>query len=325
MPTQEDTERQFWRTPELVEQLLPFLDGPSTLALVEALPLALEVIQRKSMWTKLVKRVCPFGTDDVLAEPEEMVTNQRRRVMPLVEILKMMEDPNLLLLDLLHIICERFPTFNREDVREDLRGFIQVSCSCEDTSHTVSPHGFLLLEAVERVMGTTEQKVEKIVLHVLLDQELAALESRLLRQHDLIDPWAKTPVGLYTKVEVLSLACNSKESVEAISTLMEYCQSLDVQNAMIIVADIGIEGWAALGDTLSENFARWIFSSNKESLVSARREDLWAIWKCATEGWAVLDITNNTLERFQEWELFEMFLDGEDDVNENEGEDGGDM
>ena len=106
---------------------------------------------------------------------------------------------------------------------------------------------------------------------------------------------------------------------------MEYCQSLDVQNAMIIVADIGIEGWAALGDTLSENFARWIFSSNKESLVSARREDLWAIWKCATEGWAVLDITNNTLERFQEWELFEMFLDGEDDVNENEGEDGGDM
>ena len=90
MPTQ-DSERQFWRTPELVESLMPFLNGQSTLALVKALPLALEVIQRKSMWTMLVRRVCPYDTDD--SDAEEAVANHRRKVMPLVEILKMMEDP----------------------------------------------------------------------------------------------------------------------------------------------------------------------------------------------------------------------------------------
>ena len=146
MRTQEDAERQFWRMPELVESLMPFLDGQSTLALGKALPLALEVIQRKSMWTKLVRRVCPYDTDD--SEAEEAVANHRRKVMPLVEILKMMEDPTLLLLDLLHVICERFPSVDREDLRADLKGFFQVSCSCEQTSHTVSPYGFMLLEAV---------------------------------------------------------------------------------------------------------------------------------------------------------------------------------
>ena len=82
MPTQEDAERQFWRTPELVENLMHFLDGQSTLALVKALPLALEVIQRRSMWTKLVRRVCPYDTDDGESD-EEVVANYRSKVMNL--------------------------------------------------------------------------------------------------------------------------------------------------------------------------------------------------------------------------------------------------
>ena len=303
-----------------METLMPFLDGQSTLALVKALPLALEVIQRKSMWTKLVRRVCPYGTDDVLGEAEEAVANYRRKVMPLVQILKMMEDPNPLLLDLLHVICERFPPIDREGLTEDLRGFIQVSCSCEDTSHTVSPFGFLLLEAVEGVMETTEQKVEKVVLRVLLDLELAALESRLFRQQDLVDPWG-TPAGQDTKVEVLSMACNSKESAEAISTLIQYCKSVEVQNGLITIVDIGIEGWAALGKAVSQNFVNWIISWNKEILASARREDLRAIWRCARNGWGFLQ-EDYMLVLFEEWHLLERFLDGEDIVDEDDGEDG---
>ena len=88
---QEDAKTKFWRTPELVERLMPFLDAQSTLALVKALPLALEVIQRKFMWIKLVRRVCPFDTDDGVAEFEETLADDRRKVMPLVEILKMIE------------------------------------------------------------------------------------------------------------------------------------------------------------------------------------------------------------------------------------------
>ena len=270
------------------------------------------------MWTKLVRRVCPYDTDDG-ESGEEFVANHRSKVMLLVEILKMTEDPNPLLLDLLHIVCKRFPSVGGEDLRQDMRGFVRVSCSCEEISHTVSPFGFLLLEAVEGVMGTTEQKAEKVVVPNLPDLELAALESRLFRQQDLIDPWG-TPVGQDTKVEVLSLACNSKESAEAISTLLQYCQSVDVQHALINIVDLGIEGWAALGKALSPNFVNWIFS-NQESLASARREDLRVIWEKARHGWGVLQ-GEDVSDMFDEWHEFERFLDGEDDVNENEGEDG---
>ena len=320
MPTQEDAEKKFWKTPELVERLMPFMDGQSTLALVKALPLALQVIQRKSMWVKLVRRVCPHHTDQVLGgdEFEESLAEDMGKVMLLVDILKMMEDPNLLLLDILHVICESFPPVDRD---VDLNGpeFIQMSCTCKHTSHTVCPYGFLLLERVEGVLGTTEQKVEKVVVRVLMDLELAALESRVFRQQDLVDPWG-TPMGLDVKVEVSSLACNSKESAEAISTLMEYCKSVDVREALITVVDIGMEGWAALEKALSQNFVNRIVSY-KVSLTNARREDLRAIWECATYGWVVL-MEDNTAEVFGEWDLFEEFLDGEEDVNENEEEDG---
>ena len=170
-------------------------------------------------------------------------------------------------------------------------------------------------------METTEQKVEEVVVRVLDEFLMSALESRLFRQQDLADPWG-TPVGLETKVDASRLDCNSRESAEVISTLMQYCQSIEVHGQLFIWADIGIEGWAALGSALSENFVNLIVSY-KKSTASARREDLRSLWECATHGWGVL-LGENVLQLhlFEEWDLFERFLDGEEDVDENEDEEG---
>ena len=75
MPLPSEAEKKFWRTPELVDRLMPFLDGQSTLSLVKALPLALAIVKGKSSWIKLVKRVCPNETNDAVdvAEWEEQV------------------------------------------------------------------------------------------------------------------------------------------------------------------------------------------------------------------------------------------------------------
>ena len=62
----------------------------------------------------------------------------------------------------------------------------------------------------------------------------------------------------------------------------------------------------------------WIIS-NKESFSSARREDLWAIWGCARNGLGLM-LGDTGLELFEDWDLFEGFLDGEYNVNENENE-----
>ena len=211
----------------MVDKLMTFLDGHSTLSLVKALPLAFDMIEGKSSWIKLVRRVCPYLEDGVvsLAEWEEQVAKEREDVRNLVEILKMMEDLSPLLLDLLHVICERFPPFEVPDDDEThyINGRIQVSCTCKEASHTLSPIGLMYLEEVERGMDTTKQKVEKVVTDDLEDPWLADLNSRLLRQQHL---------GVDTEVNAVNLICNSKESAEAISTLMQHCQRVDVQGVL---------------------------------------------------------------------------------------------
>ena len=73
MPFSREAEKMFWRTPELVDRLMTFLDSHSTLALVKALPLALDIVAGQSSWIKLVRRVCPhdepgYVSDNWVAE-----------------------------------------------------------------------------------------------------------------------------------------------------------------------------------------------------------------------------------------------------------------
>ena len=119
-------------------------------ALAEVSPRA--PILGKTSWRKLVRRICPHDSDF-----EEALVRNKKRMLVLADILKMAEEPKPLLLDLLHVICERFPPLKRAHLlRLEVPGpeFIEVSCSCELISHSVQPCGFSLLEAVEAALGT---------------------------------------------------------------------------------------------------------------------------------------------------------------------------
>ena len=69
-----------------------------------------------------------------------------------------MEDPRLCLLQLLHVICERYPSTGVRDL-DDEPIIFHVSCSCK-MSHSVSHFGFLLLDKVEGGVGSANQKVD---------------------------------------------------------------------------------------------------------------------------------------------------------------------
>ena len=105
---------QFWGSPELVAQLLSFLDVPSTLALANVLPLAQDLLQRKFIWGDLIRRSNIKNPDDTFhheGDSNEDLDKQikiEREVAQLVNILKMVKDPKLLLEELLDAICERF-------------------------------------------------------------------------------------------------------------------------------------------------------------------------------------------------------------------------
>merc|ERR1719187_2138769 len=54
-----EAERLFWMTPELVENLLSFLDPASILALAKTHLLTREVLQSGLNWTRFLERSCP--------------------------------------------------------------------------------------------------------------------------------------------------------------------------------------------------------------------------------------------------------------------------
>ena len=119
------------------------------------------------------------------------------------------------------------------------------------------------------------------------------------------------------EVDVSRLFCNSKESAEAISSLLQLCQRVDVQDALFInKVDIGTEGWAALGKALSWKSVGWI-DSDKVHMASARKEDLKAILEGVTSGWE-LWLDDDRSELFEDWDEFERFLKAEEDVKEKD-------
>ena len=145
-------------------------------------------------------------------------------------------------------------------------------------------------------MGTTKHLVEQVVMDDLEEPELMALQTRLLRQQDL---------GVDTRVDVSMLIVNTMESARAMSTLMQHCHRVIVQEDLFIEADIGKEGWAALAEALYGKGVDFISSNN--CLTSARREDLRAIWGCGVSSWEVW-LDENRSQEFGDWEQFERFF-----------------
>ena len=98
---------------------------------------ALQVIQHPPAWRKLIKRTLPSNREINQGE-------DRNEIMCLVEILKMMKEPNSHMLDLLKALCEKISSLPDSSGGD----FVKMSCPWHQF-HTVSPSNFMLLEDVE--------------------------------------------------------------------------------------------------------------------------------------------------------------------------------
>ena len=90
-----EAEQKFWQTPEVIEELLKFLDLESTLRLARTHKMTQSILQGNWAWKNLIKRTHPLNRVD--------------KVDHLVEILKLMEDTRDNVLDLLDAICKSNP------------------------------------------------------------------------------------------------------------------------------------------------------------------------------------------------------------------------
>ena len=131
-----EAEKIFWRSSELVEILISFLDPVSILALAKTSSLVREVLQRGLNWSRLIKRTCPEQLI-ILQQPfEQGLATAEKALEPIIEILKVLDKSEYHLLQLLDIICERFPSNNTsagpDQVKMAMRSMrcqLWVSCS----------------------------------------------------------------------------------------------------------------------------------------------------------------------------------------------------
>ena len=188
-----EAEKSFWMTPELMESLLSFLDPGSILALAKSLgkthSLNTKLLLSGTVWTKFLERSFPkqsstlrlcfpcMEMENTIAEwttyawlPPHFARGQTNIhpsivLEPIIEILLLIGKPESHLLQLLDLICKRFPPYIPElgtyyyPVR--VPDHVKVVCPCHE-AHDVSPFGFWLLEKVERSTDTCHQQVDAI-------------------------------------------------------------------------------------------------------------------------------------------------------------------
>ena len=148
MPVQEgidelSRERKFWRTPELVEKLLAFLDLASIKELAKSHKLTRQILGNSFVWNRLIKKIFPkdhnIDPDDsnFPEEDDAVLASEMGKARLLTEILSLSEDSDRSQLgkDLLHTICKRHPPI----LDTISRRLVDVGSSCGQTHSTQCP------------------------------------------------------------------------------------------------------------------------------------------------------------------------------------------
>ena len=309
-----DAEKKFWSTPELAEKLLAHLDLASIKALARCHRLTRQIIGKPFCWNKLSNKT--LEGEDILnlssytfpREDDMHLAAMRPKIKILTEILNLAEsaDKPQLELDFLHTICERYHTeemsqdsdwpppgmhptaarFETDQGKKPRRNHVSLSCSCLET-HQLSPWGFVLLMDVEATLVSRKQSIEEVVVvteigGALDGPLLTALASRLVQQQEMVK-----------NLDIWAVGCNNKEGAEDFATLVEHCQEEALHGwsePLIVVHDIGPEGWAAIRrgvECLAAVRPRKItVGCEREDLKAGRKEDMKAIW-FAIQEWMV--------------------------------------
>ena len=303
--------RKFWETPVLVNKLLlPYLDLESTLHLAQTHELTRDILQDSFAWNKLVSRtrIQDGGYLHFLMEEKMKVV---RHLAAILKLMTQADDQRANMLDLLDTICKRNPP----DVgSESPFRKVTISCLNHPDSHQVFLEDYLLLEAIEGALGTSEQKAISSTGCFLAGPSLSALSSRLARQQEKL-----TLLG-FGHVSVRSL-----ESAEAFKTLMQASSEVVsgrpystqyARGQLKVQGEIGGKGWNELaeGVRLHPGLLLTYVHVLKPTLDEASKEDIRVIWDALEpNGYLIVELEDPEDGKY---EL------REDPVWKEEGEDG---
>ena len=276
--------KKFWETPELVEKLLPFLDHKSTYILAQAHVKTRNILQGSYSWNKLIRRCCPYDEcEKDFPKGFPSLLQEKIKVMKyLVAILELMRDPRPLLIDLLHLICERYPPHDIHFQPERM-SVVRLACPHHPEGHVTPFSGFLLLEEVESAFGSALLNIETILAETLKEPSLSALSDRASRQMFKI-----------TSFSVETVIIQTKKSAEAFNALfLQVYKGISERLLLDITGEIDGEGWKALAEALHlrPNMYVWYIRTFKCVLDAGMEEDKRNFWEAlgASATWFVSD------------------------------------
>ena len=292
-----EAEKKFWETTELVEKLLPLLDPESTLNLARCHEKIPGILQGSLKWNQFIRRACPF-TEEVFGW-QNVSQKNIDVVRCLVAILKLIKHPDDARLDLLELICERFP-------QGECKTFLQLTCSSHPEGHRTSIDGFLLLEEVEGAFSSTDMKMEMICKEYghWNDSVWSAICARLSRCEETMTSVRIRGVHIEdvrtmmafrsllkfcpptsTYLEGVDVDLNNLAMTQEFKNLLLFCPQPRRSLVLIVnsrpgYGDIGYEGWAlsAKAVLLRPGFVQMV-SCCHHVLQEARKEDMRLIWE----------------------------------------------
>ena len=313
---QESASKRFWRTPELVEALLPHLDAASILKLAKAHPPTIGILQGGSVWEKVIKS-CICGTMGPMRDNSSQsdsnrkrLNEERARLLPLIELLKMMEEPRDCLVTLLDLICTRFPVDESRlycnDDGDLLPEAVEVTCT-NHSHHKVSALGFLVLEEVEGTLGSAAQSVQWLGLGDLGGVVLSSLSARMLRQH-----------GMKIKLDLAGITCSTRHQAEELLVVLKNCEMLMATLLLSVNGDFSPEAWAALSKALQQVPGKCFIWATRKALLAGHREDLKVMFEAARS--VLISTTSIAIGKEEGWGRLEQVLDMSEDQWEVEAQ-----
>ena len=282
-------ERRFWGQPELVENLLSFLDLGSTFELAKAHKRTRQILGRQFNFDKMIKRSFPVSENtkencEAAEESDPNLDFAKPKVALFAQILRLVEasDGPDMMTSFLHKIIKRYPNLNPDSEHPE---HVNLNCSCHLATHQVSHRGFVLLEEAQIILESRELSVLEVEAGLFLEEPLlTTLSSRARQQQEMVK-----------ELRFMFVTCSNREIAESLATLVEQTQIVMIPSwawgrHWLVVKEVGIEGWAAVRRAvgrLSNTLGRRVHvSSQRQVMAAGRREDLRAIWD-AISVWTV--------------------------------------
>ena len=285
---EEKASHKFWRSPELMEMLIRFLDAATIEELGKVHQPIVEVLQGGLVWDKLIKRTCPcgeiwsmtfFGHFDLIGWLMYNAEVKKAGIQPLINLLTMMEEPEDQVDKLLGLICTRFPidnsrSYSQIDAEDKLvvkPEAVEVVFTRDLKSHMVSALGFLVLEEVEATLGSSQQTVHWLGLKGLEGILISSLATRILRQP-----------GQVVKIELMGIECGMLQEAENLLVVLKSCEVLSTPLLRIserYLRRMSAGAWTVLAEPLVLHPGKFAISSTRSALLKGKREDLKVIWE----------------------------------------------